>query len=95
MQPKIEILSPGFHEHVGSQHCKTRQGLAFLLYTMKRFWFAKVIRDKFNEVVNGVRCLIDSARLESANAAIKRIQAKACGLADAEYLFLKLRQIYS
>ncbi len=56
--------------------------------------FAKGIRDKFNEVVNGVRCRINSARIESANAAIKRILAKACGLADAEYLFLKLRQIY-
>lgn len=70
MQPKIEILSPGFREHVGSKHRKTQQGLAFLLYDMKGFWFAKVIRDKFNEVVNGVRCRINSVRIESANAAI-------------------------
>ncbi len=70
MQPKIEILSPGFREHVGAEHCKTQQGLAFLLYDMRRFWFAKVIRDKFNEVVNGVRCRINSVRIESANAAI-------------------------
>jgi len=55
---------------------------------------AKGIRDKSNEIINGVRYGINSARIESANAAIKRIQAKACGLSDAEYLFLKLRQIY-
>jgi len=57
-------------------------------------FFAKGIRDKSNETINGVRCCIDSARIESANAAIKHTQAKACGLFDAEYLFPKSRQIY-
>ena len=50
--------------------------------------------EQFNEVINGIRYRINSARIESANAAIKRIQAKACGLFDVRYLFLKLRQVY-
>ena len=56
--------------------------------------FARKIREQFNEVINGIRYRINSARIESANAAIKRIQAKACGLFDVRYLFLKLRQVY-
>ena len=56
--------------------------------------FARKISEQFNEVINGIRYKINSARIESANAAIKRIQAKACGLFDVRYLFLKLRQIY-
>ena len=56
--------------------------------------FAKRISEQFNEVINGICYRINSARIESANAAIKRIQAKACGLFDVRYLFLKLRQIY-
>ena len=56
--------------------------------------FARKISEQFNEVMNGIRYRINSARIESTNAAIKRIQAKACGLFDVRYLFLKLRQIY-
>ena len=56
--------------------------------------FARKISEQFNEVMNGIRYKINSARIESANAAIKRIQAKACGLFDVRYLFLKLRQVY-
>lgn len=56
--------------------------------------FARKISEQFNEVINGIRYKINSARIESANAAIKRIQAKACGLFDERYLFLKLRQVY-
>ena len=56
--------------------------------------FARKISEQFNEVINGIRYGINSARIESANAAIKRIQAKACGLFDVRYMFLKLRQIY-
>ena len=55
--------------------------------------FARKISEQFNEVMNGIRYKINSARIESANAAIKRIQAKACGLLDVRYLFLKLRQV--
>lgn len=56
--------------------------------------FVRKISEQFNEVINGIRYRINSARIESANAAIKRIQAKACGLFDVRYLFLKLRQVY-
>lgn len=56
--------------------------------------FARKISEQFNEVINGIRCGINSARIESVNAAIKRIQTKACGLFDVRYLFLKLRPIY-
>ena len=56
--------------------------------------FARKISEQFNEVINGIRYRINSARIESANAAIKRILAKACGLFDVRYLFLKLRQVY-
>lgn len=56
--------------------------------------FARGISEKFNGIINGIRYKINSARIESANAAIKRIQAKACGLFDMEYLFLKMRQVH-
>ena len=56
--------------------------------------FARGISEKFNEIINGIRFGINSARIESANAAIKRIQSKACGLFDEEYLWLKMRQVY-
>lgn len=49
---------------------------------------------RFNEVINFFRYRITSGRLEAANAAISRIQAKACGLFDVPYLFLKLRQAF-
>ena len=56
--------------------------------------FVRKISEQFNEVINGIRYHINSARIESANASIKRIQAKACGLFDVRYLFLMLRQVY-
>ncbi len=56
--------------------------------------FAKGISTKFNEIINGIRYKINSAKIEATNAMIKRIQSKACGIFDIEYLFLKLRQIY-
>lgn len=56
--------------------------------------FAKGIASKFNEIINGIRYRINSAKIESANAAIKRLITKSCGIFDEEYLFLKLRQIY-
>lgn len=55
--------------------------------------YARKISEQFNEVTNGIRYKINSARIESANTAIKRIQAKACGLFDERYLFLNLRQV--
>ncbi len=56
--------------------------------------FARGIADKFNEVINGIRYGINSGRIESVNAGIKRLQSKCCGLFDTDYLFLKMRQIY-
>lgn len=56
--------------------------------------FARGISAKTNEVINGIRYHINSARIESANAGIKRIQAKCCGLFNIDYLFLKMRQIF-
>lgn len=56
--------------------------------------FACGIADKFNEVINGIRHGINSGRIESANAGIKRIQSKCCGLFDIGYLFMKMRQMH-
>lgn len=56
--------------------------------------FALGIAKNFNEIMNGIRYNINSGRIESANAGIKRIQSKCCGLFDIEYLFLKMRQLY-
>ena len=56
--------------------------------------FALGIRNKFNEIINSFRYHINSARIESMNAEINRIQARCCGLFDLRYLFLKLRQSY-
>lgn len=56
--------------------------------------FGRGIGKRFNEVINFFRYRITSGRIEAANAAISRIQAKACGLFDVPYLFLKLRQAF-
>ena len=56
--------------------------------------FAVGIADKFNGIMNGIRYGINSARIESANASIKRIMSRSCGLGDVSYLFNKLRQSF-
>ena len=56
--------------------------------------FAIGIADKFNGIMNAIRYGVNSARIESANAAIKRIMFRSCGLGDAHYLFDKLRQAF-
>jgi transposase len=56
--------------------------------------FAIGIADKFNGIMNGIRYGVNSARIESANAAIKRIMSRSCGLGDSHYLFNKLRQAF-
>ena len=56
--------------------------------------FGKSISACFNEIVNSKRFGISSAKIESANAGIKRIQAKSCGLHDESYLYNKIRQIF-
>lgn len=56
--------------------------------------FAIGIADKFNGIMNGIRYGVNSARIESANAAIKRIMSRSCGLGDSHYLFDKLRQAF-
>ena len=60
--------------------------------SLKRF--GRGVRKSFNEVINFFRYCITSGQIDSANAAISRIQAKACGLFDVPYLFLKLRQSF-
>ena len=52
---------------------------------------ARGIAERYNKVINGIRYNINSASGESANAGIKRIQSKCCGLFDIDYLFMKLR----
>ena len=56
--------------------------------------FAIGIADKFNGIMNGIRYGVNSARIESANATIKRIMSRSCGLGDSHYLFDKLRQAF-
>ena len=56
--------------------------------------FARGISSCFNEVINGIRYKINSAKIESFNAGIKRIQSKCCGICNINYLFLKTRQIF-
>ena len=56
--------------------------------------FARGISSCFNEVINGIRYKINSAKIESFNAGIKRIQSKCCGIYNIDYLFLKTRQIF-
>ena len=69
-----------------------RMSVASGIELMERF--ARGISAKTNEVINGIRHRINSARIESANAGIKRIQTKCCGLFNIDYLFLKMRQIF-
>lgn len=56
--------------------------------------FAEGVRDKFNDIVNSLRYHINSARIESMNADINRVQEQCCGLFDLHCLFHKLRQFY-
>lgn len=56
--------------------------------------FAIGIADKFYGVMNGIRYGVNSARIESANASIKRIISRSCGLGNTTYLFNKLRQSF-
>lgn len=51
------------------------------------------IADKLNGSMNDTRDGGNSARIESANAAIKRIMSHSCGLGDSLYLFDKLGQV--
>ena len=51
--------------------------------------FARGISCCFKEVLNGIRHKINSAKIESLNAGIKRIQSECCGIYDINYLFLK------
>lgn len=51
--------------------------------------FAKGISAKFNDIKNGMRYRINSAKIESANAVLNRIQSKTCGV----FVFL-MRQIH-
>ena len=56
--------------------------------------FTRGISCCFKEVLNGIRHKINSAKIESFNAGIKRIQSKCCGICNIDYLFLKTRQIF-
>lgn len=47
-------------------------------------WIKMCISLKFNEIINGIRYKINSAKIEASNAMIKRIQSKACGIFDVE-----------
>ena len=60
----------------------------FDIYELQEICFLRVVLYK------STRYKINSAKIEAANAMIKRIQSKACGIFDVVYLFLKLRQIY-
>lgn len=56
--------------------------------------FAMGISEKFEGISSGSRFKVNSAHIESANAAINRTQAKTHGLCELEYLFPRRRQIY-
>ena len=56
--------------------------------------FTSGIADKFDGIMNGIRYGVNSARIESGNASIKRIMASSCGLGDTHYLFNKFRQSF-
>lgn len=51
-------------------------------------------RGVFNGVINGIRYKINSAKIESFHAGIKRIQSKHFVIYNIDYLFLKTRQIF-
>ena len=44
------------------------------------------------DILNTIRCRMNSAKIESMNASIQQIVSKSCGLQDVPYLFAKLRQ---
>ena len=44
------------------------------------------------DILNTIRCRMNSAKIELMNASIQRIVSKACGLQDVSYIFAKLRQ---
>ena len=54
--------------------------------------FARGVAKALPDILNTIRCRMNSAKIESMNASIQRIVSKACGLQDVPYLFAKLRQ---
>ena len=66
------------------------QNTVYLLKIRQAQGFLKNLK----EVVNSFRYGVNKDKIESAHAALSRIQSKACGLFNVPYLFLKLRQCF-
>jgi transposase len=54
--------------------------------------FARGLREAKAQIISYCKHRLTSARIESFNAHISRVMHKACGVANLDYLWLKLRQ---
>lgn len=55
--------------------------------------FAARLKPRLREIVNAIRFKLTNGLIEGFNNKIARIIHRACGQRDAQYLFLKLRQV--
>jgi transposase len=54
--------------------------------------FARGLTEAQDQILNFCRHRITSARIEAFNTVVSRVMHKACGVANLDFLFLKLRQ---
>ena len=54
--------------------------------------FARGVAKALPDILNTLRCRMNSAKIEPMDASIQRIVSKSGGLQDVLYLFAKLRQ---
>src|SRR5215210_1415611 len=54
--------------------------------------FARGLEDSREQILNFCQHRITSARIEAFNTIVSRVMHKACGVANLDFLFLKLRQ---
>ena len=54
--------------------------------------FARGLTEAKDQILNFCQHRITSARIEAFNTIVSRVIHKACGVANLDFLFLKLRQ---
>lgn len=80
------------HEHVATWLMIRWVRMAIASKISRIVRFARGVAKALADILNTIRCRMNSAKIESMNASVQRIVSKACGLQDVDYLFSKLRQ---
>ena len=80
------------HEHVATWSMIRWVRMAIASTISRIMQFARGVAKALPDVLNTIRCRMNSAKIESMNVSIQRIVSKSCGLQDVPDLFAKLRQ---